>query len=166
MHKTLFRSENTRFVYVESYEGSGWFYLKVVNARIFAKNFSGRSSKFGTKSFCVDIPEEIKDRLINDGWDVHISTPRKEDDDPGYFIPVTIKFRKSDPIIVKTEPNTPVEYDEDTVGELDEASISAIELLLNNSHGKTKNTAYLREMRFKQPLSPLDYDEDDDPEYY
>ena len=64
-------------MYFEKPEGSGRNLLVVKNARLYSHDFSGERSKFGSRSICIDIPEEIKDRLLEDGYmEVEEETPR------------------------------------------------------------------------------------------
>lgn len=165
-NKMLFKKGSTRFYYVERPSGSGHFQLVAKNVKLYSHDFSGDRSKFKTRSICLDIPEEVKDRLLEDGWDLRISEPKDDRYEPKCFLPITIRFNEYGPEIMKTGPNTPVKYDQDTVGVLDRTSMTDIELVINPFHNPNnpdaRPKAYLSEMRFKLNMSPLDYEFNDD----
>ena len=58
--------------------------LEIEDARIIYRNFEGVASKFnreGDRNFAVIVPnDEIKDILVEAGWNVKIKPPRDEDD--------------------------------------------------------------------------------------
>lgn len=168
MPETIFRKGTTRFAYFEEPIGSGHNVLVVKTPKLYSHDFSGERSKFGTRSICVEVPEEIKDRLLNDGWRVTVSVPKDDRYEPRYFLPVTISYKVRAPRITKTAPNTPVEYDESTVDTLDSVSMTNIQLVINPFKDKKRpdaqTTAYLREMQFELTRSPLDYFDDEDEE--
>ena len=166
MPKTLFRSETTKFMYFEKPEGSGRNLLVVKKAKLYAHDFNGAHSDWGTKSICVEIPEEIKDLLINDGWEIKVRIPDDESKPIRYFLPVKIEFNDYGPKIVKIAPDEPVTYTDSTVGKLDKIDMTDIDIIISPYRSEKKQTvsAYLREMRFKLVLSPLDYDYDDEEE--
>lgn len=166
MPETIFRKGTTRFAYFEKPEGSGRKLLVVKNARLYSHDFSGERSKFGTRSICLDIPEEIKDRMLEDGWEINVRVPDDERYEPRYYLPINVKFNEFGPEITKIAPNTPVTYDSSTVGTLDSTDMTDIELVITPFHNDNRPTAkaYLREMRFKLNLSPLDYFDDEDEE--
>jgi len=173
MRETLFKKGTTIFTYFEyahpGTEGKlSKRLLAVKTPRLYSHDFSGERSKYKTRSICVEVPEEIKDRLLEDGWGIKVRIPEDERYDPRYYLPVTIKFNEFGPEITKVAPNTPVTYNADTAGVLDSTDMTDIELLITPFHnpdhpGAAK--AYLREMRFKLNRSPLDYfDEEDEDE--
>ena len=164
MHKTLFRHDRTKFMYFEKPEGSGRNLLVVKNARLYSHDFGGIRSVFHTRSICIDIPEEIKDLLIEDGWEVKARISEDEKYDTRYYLPVKIQFNEYGPEIVKTGPNTPITYTEDNVDTLDDIDMTDIDIVVSPYRSDRKPTisAFLRELRFKLSMSPLDYEEDDE----
>lgn len=166
MPRTLFRSENTKFMYFEQYEGSAHSLLAVKNAKLYAHDFSGARSEFGSRSICVEIPEEIKDILLADGWEIKVKVYEDIDREPRYYLPVNVKFNKYGPEITKVAPNTPVSFDESTADKLDDCDMTDIDILISpyKSERKDTLTAYLRELRFKLRVSPLDFEDYDEDE--
>lgn len=130
--------------------------LVIQNARIFFKNFAGREGQYnrsGDRNFCVAIEDaEQAQAMIADGWNVKISKPRDEDDEPGYYIRVKVKFGDYPPMVKLHTVNNPegVSLDEDTVGQLDDCELERIDLEISpyawEMNGKTGVTAYLKKM--------------------
>lgn len=121
------------------------------------RNFSGKESKFnpnGDKSVCVLIPDEMVDKLIEDGWNVKYTKPRNEEDIPKPYINVAIsyKFAEMAPKIYRVvEGNAPFLLDNDTVGQLDYDDIQRVDLSINpryweNDFGQKGIKAYCKTM--------------------
>lgn len=129
--------------------------LQIDDARIIFRNFSGAPSKFnreGDRNFALVIPnEELKDALVEEGWNIKIKPPREEGDTPFMYLPVKIKFNDRGPAIrLKSGSNRPVLLDEESVGCLDNIDISSVDLDIRpydwEVQGKTGRTAYLQSM--------------------
>lgn len=130
--------------------------LPIVNigdARIFFRNFSGKAGKFnreGERSFSVhlDKPGMAKD-LASQGWNVKMTKPRSEEDEPEPYIQVKVSFAKFPPKIALIKGKSdPVYLDERSVSLLDWAEIAKVDLVLNPSRwdvqGKQGVSAYLK----------------------
>lgn len=129
--------------------------LQIDDARIIFRNFSGAPSKFnreGDRNFALVIPnEELKDALIEEGWNIKIKPPRDEGDTPFMYLPVKVKFNDRGPAIrLKSGSNRPVLLDEESVDCLDNIDISSVDLDIRpydwEVQGKTGRTAYLQSM--------------------
>ena len=126
--------------------------LVIENARIIFRNFSGESSKFnreGDRNFAVIVPnDEIKDILVEAGWNVKIKPPRDEEDTPFMFIPVKVKFNNRGPAAYLRSGETVTRLNEETIGILDEIDIQSVSMDLRpydwDVNGKTGRTAYLQ----------------------
>lgn len=126
--------------------------LEIEDARIIYRNFEGVSSKFnreGDRNFAVIVPnDEIKDILVEAGWNVKIKPPRDEEDTPFMFIPVKVKFNNRGPAAYLRSGETVTRLNEETIGILDEIDIQSVSMDLRpydwDVNGKTGRTAYLQ----------------------
>lgn len=134
--------------------------LQIEGSRIIYRNFAGVGSKFnreGDRNFAVIIPdEEIKDILIENGWNVKIKEPREgyEDDGPFMFLPVKIKFNNRGPGIYVRSGDSVTRLTEETVDMVDEIDIASVDMDLRpydwEVNGKTGRTAYLQSIEITQ----------------
>ena len=134
--------------------------LEIEDARIIYRNFEGVASKFnreGDRNFAVTVPnDEIKDILVEAGWNVKIKPPRDEDDTPFMFIPVKVKFNNRGPAAYLRSGETVTRLNEETIGILDEIDIQSVSMDLRpydwDVNGKTGRTAYLQAINVIQNI--------------
>lgn len=126
-------------------------YLSIENARLIFRNFSGKETKFnaaGHRNFGVVIPEDMKNQLIEDGWNVRILAPRDEAEDPVSYISVNVAFEQMPPVIYLISGKTKTILDESSVSELDYADIVSADLVISpyrwEMGSKTGIKGYLR----------------------
>lgn len=132
--------------------------LEIEEARIIYRNFEGVGSKFnreGDRNFAVIIPnDDIKDELIEKGWNVKIKEPREGYDEPFMFLPVKIKFNSRGPAAYVKSGDRVTRLNEETIGILDEIDIASVDLDLRpydwDVNGKTGRTAYLQNIAVTQ----------------
>lgn len=134
--------------------------LEIEDARIIYRNFEGVASKYnreGDRNFAVVIPnEEIKDQLVEEGWNVKVKPPRDEDDSPFMFMPVKVKFNNRGPAVYVKSGDKVNKLSEETVGMLDEIDIQSVDLDVRpydwDVNGKTGRTAYLQAINVIQNI--------------
>lgn len=128
--------------------------LNIENARIIFRNFRGEASKFnnaGCRNFCVVLPDEdTAKNLAEDGWNIKKLMPREEDDEPAYYIPVSVSFENYPANIYLISGRNKTRLDEDSVKVLDYAEIKNVDLILRpyqwGVNGKSGVKAYLKTM--------------------
>lgn len=135
--------------------------LQIDNARIIYRNFAGVGSKFnreGDRNFAVIIPtEEMKDKLIQAGWNVKIKPPRDDQDTPFMYLPVKIKFNDRGPNVYLITGDRKNRLTEGSVGCIDDIDISSVNLDIRPYdwgpvNGKYGRTAYLQAMEVIQEI--------------
>lgn len=128
--------------------------VTIRGARLIFRNFSGKKGTYnaeGDRNFCVILPPETADELLEKGWNVK-ELPAKEDDPDSLPIPyirVSVNYDGYRPpkiTLINSKGKTPIT--EDDVSLLDWAEISNVDLILNPYHwevnGKTGIKAYLK----------------------
>lgn len=150
----------------------------------FGKNFSGKPmGQFGdrTRRCCIRIPDPIMaNELLDMGCDVRQTKPGPKDnpDDyiPDYFVEIALRYRNRSGEPVKYPPKVYLvnlkgqrkPLTEETVGELDEARIKSVHLVLHpwvNDKGVTKldiKTMYVEQDLATDPFAAQFPDIDED----
>ena len=134
--------------------------LQIENARITHRNFRGAGSKYnreGDRNFSVVIPnDDIKDILMDGGWNVKIRPPKEADEEPFMFLPVKIKFNNRGPGVYVQSGDYIRKLNEDTIEILDEIDIQSADMDLRpydwDVNGKTGRTAYLQAINVIQNI--------------
>lgn len=132
--------------------------LEIEDARIIYRNFTGAPSKFnreGDRNFAVIIPtEELKDELVEMGWNVKIKPPRDEYEDPFMFMPVKVVFNNRGPAAYIRSGDSVTRLNEETIDMLDEIDISSVDMDLRpydwEVNGRTGRSAYLQAINVTQ----------------
>ena len=123
--------------------------IKIENAHILFRNFSGRESKYnraGQRNFCV---------YIDDGWNIRVREPREEGEAPRHYLQVAVSFDNIPPTVYMLTKRKKVKLDEESIDTLDFAEIRNIDLTIRpynwiiqegTKNEKSGVKAYLRTM--------------------
>ena len=127
--------------------------IVVENARLIFKNFAGEESKFnraGNRNFCVILDGDSAEDLRQMGWNVKALRPREDEDEPTYYLQVTVAFGNFPPKVIMISGKTKTVLDEESIDTLDYAEIANVDLIIRPYHwevnGKEGVKAYLRTM--------------------
>ena len=128
--------------------------LKLEDCRIIFKNFSGRADKYnreGDRNFHVIIDDhELAKKLNEDGWNIKQFNATDDGEEPDYHMPIKVVFGQYPPKIFMIAGTSRTTITEETVGMLDYAEITNVDLIINpyqwNINGNTGITAYCKEM--------------------
>lgn len=132
--------------------------LEIEDARIIYRNFAGAPSKFnreGDRNFAVIIPnEEIKDQLVEEGWNVKIKPPREDFDEPFMFMPIKVVFNNRGPAAYVRSGDSVTRLNEETIDMLDEIDIASVDMDIRpydwEVNGRTGRSAYLQAINVTQ----------------
>ena len=134
--------------------------LKIENAEIRFRNFSGKEGKFnakGNRNFCVLLNPDDADSLMAEGWNVKYLTPRDPEEERVPYMQVKVKYdgsSKPPTIWITTEINgRPVrknKLEEDGISALDYAEIKKIDMVIRpynyDINGRQGISGYLKSM--------------------
>lgn len=127
--------------------------ITIEGAKIMFRNFSGKESKFnpaGKRNFCLMLEPELANQLVADGWNVRYLKAREEGDEDQPYLPVSVSFDPIKPNIFMVTSKNKIELFEDTVGQLDYAEITNVDLILRpynwEVNGKSGVKAYVKTM--------------------
>ena len=128
--------------------------IKIENARIIFKNFSGKEvppyNPAGCRNFCVIIDNDLAVKLEEDGWNIKYLKPEDEEDEPQAYISVAVSFFPYPPKIVVISDGKPEEYTEEMIYSLDGSEMENVDLVIRPYNWKMKGKggvkAYLKTM--------------------
>lgn len=129
-------------------------YVVIENTHLRYPNFAGNASTYnpaGKRTFCVDIPEDMVDKLVADGWNIRQTNPRDPDETPVYFTQCVANFdRIPTPNVWRVSSESKVRLTESNVGILDYDDIEYCDVVLQPYHwefnGKSGTKGYLKSL--------------------
>lgn len=127
--------------------------FKIEDAQLIFRNFAGQERTFnpaGERNFAVILTPEAAETLAADGFNVKMTKPREEDDEPEYYIQVKISYKFKPPRVVMMTSRARTNLDESQLEVLDYADIKTVDIIANGSNwdvnGKQGTSAYLKSM--------------------
>lgn len=130
--------------------------LTIENAHIIFRNFQGEATKYnrqGARNFCVIIEDEhLVEDLRIEGWNVKTLRKRDEGDEDQYYIKVNVNFGSPrPPKVTLISGKVRTELTEETIGSLDYADITNVDLTVTPYHYELSNgdkgvSGYLKTM--------------------
>lgn len=136
--------------------------LKVENAEIGFRNFSGRPTEYnaaGNRNFCVFFPVEQARQLEMDGWNIKYTRPSEEFEQKGY-LQVKVMMGKYPPEVFLVTRGRPSRIgDETQLDMFDQFQFAAVDLILRPYNWEKGNksgvSCYLKEGYFVLQESDL-----------
>jgi len=107
--------------------------IVIEGARIGFRNFSGKEGKFnpaGRRNFCVFLDKDLALALQEDGWNVRWLQPRDDNDEEQGYLQVAVSYDNIPPKIIMITSNGKTTLDDESVGLLDWAEITDIDLII------------------------------------
>lgn len=130
--------------------------LKIRDAHIMWRNFSGSPTKFnqkgGIRSFHIRLDDaEMAEQMRDQGWNVRMYQP--EEGDPMYHLQVFVRFDIFPPEIYVYANGNRTEMTEDTIDALDQADIERCDITIRGYrwevNGNIGVKAYVKRMRIR-----------------
>lgn len=141
----------------------------IEDGEIIFRNFSGRPSDFnpnGQRTVTFVIPVDIKDKLLEDGWNVRAYVPKSDPERPPiYILEATVAFRTrdgklKDPHIFIVRPDGLLHVTEDIVDTLDGYDILSVDVVLGPHYweqgGRKGIRPYVNKMYVTVKEDPFD----------
>lgn len=107
--------------------------VTIEDAQLIFKNFSGNESQWnsaGDRNFAVVLPQEVADEMARDNWNIKMTNPREEGDEPLLYLPVAVRFDNKPPRITMITSTARTVLSESEVGILDYADIALVDLIV------------------------------------
>lgn len=126
------------------------------NVRIIFRNFTGRENQInqaGDRNFCAILPEELADKMRNDGWNIKRLKPQEDEDAQvgESYLPVKVGYKFRPPKIIQITSVNRTNITEDMVGTLDWVEVLNVDITVRGYRWEMPNgtsglKAYLQSM--------------------
>lgn len=154
--------------------------ITIENARIIFRNLSGKPDKYnpngGKRGFAVVIDDpKFAEDLLKEGWNVKPFKVKEGeepvDGDPGHYLLVKVLYSdRSNPHIYLCTKKSKTMLNEDTIGSLDYAEISSVDIVIRPYEWKVRDeegiAAYVKTMYVNvvedEFADKYDYDEEEE----
>lgn len=111
------------------------------------RNFSGKPNKYnaeGDRNFCVVLPSDLAEMMMQDDWTVKMLPRRNEDEEDRYYIKVKVRFNSNKkPKIVQITSHGKTLLDEESVDNLDWADIVTADMSINPYESTVRDKHYV-----------------------
>lgn len=145
--------------------------ITISGAQIRFRNFSGKEGRYnpaGRRNFTVLIDDNLAKDLTRDGWNVRYLEPRDESEKRQACLQVTVSYQNIPPKIVMVTSHGMSVLDETTVGALDWADLSNVDLVISpynwSMNGKSGVKAYVKTLYATIAEDPFEYKYYDHPD--
>lgn len=125
----------------------------VEDARLMFRNFAGKENQYnreGDRNFAVELPVDLAEQMLSDGWNVKYFPIRDEGDEQVPYISVAVNFKNRPPRVVLLTSSSRTQLDESSVEVLDYADIKTADLIARGYDwmvgDKTGTKAYLQSL--------------------
>lgn len=115
--------------------------LLIHDAQIVFRNFAGREGQYnreGDRNFCVIIPPEVAEQMLEDRWNVKQLKPREEGVPGDYYIQVSVGFKNRPPNLWLISSKGRVRVSQAECELLDWVDIARAEVLVNPYNWKIR----------------------------
>lgn len=143
---------------IEKPYGPGWLKMQdasgqlvVEDARIVFRNFSGKEGMYnreGDRNFCLIIPADIAEMMLEDGWNVKQLKEREPGVPGDFYIQVSVGFKAQPPNLFLISSKGRVRLSQHECDILDWVDIAKADVIVRpyhwNVNGKTGVKAYLK----------------------
>jgi len=126
---------------IEQPYGPGWLLLEdennqllVEDGRIVFRNFAGKEGQYnreGDRNFCVIIPPDIAEMMIEDRWNVKKLKDRQDGTPGDFYIQVSVGYKNRPPNIFLISSKGRVRLGQHEVEILDWVDIAKADILIN-----------------------------------
>lgn len=145
--------------------------LVIEDAHIIFRNFAGREGQFnreGDRNFCVVLPPEIAEQMIEDEWNVKQLRARDEDTPGDFYIQVSVGFKNRPPNLWLISSKGRVRLGQHECEILDWVEIAKADIIVNpyrwSVSGKSGVKAYVKSLVITMKEDYLDLKYADVPE--
>ena len=126
----------------------------VEDATIRFRNFGGKEGPYnqaGVRSFTIELPDDVGQEMLDDGWNIRYLKPQEEGDEAGPpVIQIGVRFDIRPPRVVVITSTSRTQLNESTVEILDWADIKTVDLIARGYdwfvNGKGGTKAYLQSL--------------------
>lgn len=136
--------------------------IVIEDATLLFRNFAGKEGPYnaeGDRNFCVLIPEELVEALLQDGWNIKTLKPQ-DDEPPKPYMQVTVKFKIRPPnlVLITSKGRTPLGVHECEI--LDWLDIKTADVVIRpyewSVGGKGGIKAYVKSLFITMEEDPLE----------